>query len=72
MNHRTQARCLIWKRTLGVLYDAKIPLKLKEKFIEQLSDRKCCMEQSVKKRTYMSKYIKALLGKIVINLKSDQ
>jgi hypothetical protein len=32
VNHRTQGRWLIWRRTLGVLYDAKVPLKLKEKF----------------------------------------
>jgi len=32
VNHRTQAWWLIWRITLGVLYDAKVPLKLKEKF----------------------------------------
>jgi len=47
VNYRTQARWLIWRRTLGVLYDVKVLLNLKEKIhrtivrLKMLNETEC-------------------------------
>jgi len=47
VNHRIQVGWLKWRRVSSVLCGTKVPFKLKEKNMMQLSYQQCIMEQSV-------------------------
>ena len=36
VNHKIRARCIKWRSTSGVLYDHRLPIKLKEKNLRLL------------------------------------
>jgi hypothetical protein len=47
LSHRIKASWLKWCQASGVLCDPRVPLKLKDKFMELRFDQPCCMEQNV-------------------------
>ena len=47
VSHRIKAGWMKWRQASGVLYDKRVPQKLKDSFIGRRLDLLCCMVQNV-------------------------
>ena len=47
VSHRIKAGWIKWRQASGILYDKRVPQKLKGKFYRTAIRPACCMEQNV-------------------------